>query len=86
MRSPIDVADEIEEVLSKYHPKTFEFVDSVFNDPLEHSTAILEEIVRRPWKAHFTAMGMLTCWEFPDIPDNPNVMVDIEDFIERRGI
>ncbi len=59
LRSPIDVADEIEEVLSKYHPKTFEFVDSVFNDPLEHSTAILEEIVRRPWKAHFTAMGML---------------------------
>ena len=59
LRSPIDVADEIEEVLAKYHPKTFEFVDSVFNDPLEHSTAILEEIVRRPWKAHFTAMGML---------------------------
>jgi len=58
LRSPIDVADEIEEALAKYHPKTFEFVDSVFNDPLEHSAAILEEIVRRPWKAHFTAMGM----------------------------
>ncbi len=59
LRSPTDVADEIEEALSKYNPKTFEFVDSVFNDPLEHSMAILEEIIRRPWKAHFTAMGML---------------------------
>ncbi len=29
---------------------------------------------------------LFTKWEMPDIPDNPNVMVDIEDFIERRGI
>ena len=58
LRSPVDVVDEIEEALFKYHPKTFEFVDSVFNDPREHSIAILEEILRRPWKASFTAMGM----------------------------
>ncbi len=25
-------------------------------------------------------------WEMPDIPDGANIMVDIEDFIERRGI
>ena len=30
--------------------------------------------------------AVFTCWEFPDIPDSPNRMVDIEDFIERRGI
>jgi radical SAM superfamily enzyme YgiQ (UPF0313 family) len=48
----------VEEALFKYKPHTFEFVDSVLNDPLDHSTAILEEIVRRPWKAHFTAMGV----------------------------
>ncbi len=30
--------------------------------------------------------GVFTGWEFPDIPDGPNVMVNIEDFIERRGL
>ncbi len=29
---------------------------------------------------------VFTKWEMPDIPDSPNIMVDIEDFIERRGI
>jgi len=58
LRSPVEVVDEVEEALFKYRPKSFEFVDSVFNDPLEHSVAILEEIVRRPWKADFTAMGV----------------------------
>ena len=58
LRSPVEVVDEIEEALTKYRPKIFEFVDSVFNDPLEHSLQILEEIVRRPWKAEFTSMGM----------------------------
>ncbi len=58
LRSPVDVVDEIEEALFKYGPKSFEFVDSVFNDPFEHSVAILEEIIRRPWNAEFTAMGL----------------------------
>ena len=58
LRSPLDVVDEIEDALSAYNPETFEFVDSVFNDPVEHCTEILEEIVRRPWKARFTAMGV----------------------------
>ncbi|MBI4962016.1 MAG: cobalamin B12-binding domain-containing protein [Desulfomonile tiedjei] len=58
LRSPDEVVDEIEEALFKYHPTTFEFVDAVFNDPMEHSAAIMEEIIRRPWKAEFTAMGV----------------------------
>lgn len=58
LRPPMEVVDEIEESLFKYRPETFEFVDSVFNDPRDHSVAILEEIVRRPWKANFTAMGV----------------------------
>ena len=58
LRTAVDVVDEIEEALHRYRPATFEFVDSVFNDPLPHSAAILEEIVRRPWKAEFTAMGV----------------------------
>jgi hypothetical protein len=30
--------------------------------------------------------AVFTCWEFPDVPDSPGRMVNIEDFIERRGI
>ena len=58
LRPPVDVVDEIEEALLKYRPESFEFVDSVFNEPTDHCTAILEEIVRRPWKTQFTAMGV----------------------------
>jgi radical SAM superfamily enzyme YgiQ (UPF0313 family) len=58
LRSPKEVVDEVEEALFKYRPQTFEFVDAVFNDPPEHAAAIMEEIVRRPWKAEFTAMGV----------------------------
>ncbi|MBI5569290.1 MAG: cobalamin B12-binding domain-containing protein [Desulfomonile tiedjei] len=58
IRPAVEVVDEVEEALHKYRPKTFEFVDSVFNDPLEHSVELMEEILRRPWKAEFTAMGV----------------------------
>ncbi len=58
LRNPTDVVDEIEEAIRKYNPVTFEFVDSVFNNPVDDSVAILEEIIRRPWKAEFTAMGV----------------------------
>jgi radical SAM superfamily enzyme YgiQ (UPF0313 family) len=58
LRPPVEVVDEVEEALFKYRPTSFEFVDSVFNDPVEHSMEIMEEIIRRPWKADFTTMGM----------------------------
>jgi anaerobic magnesium-protoporphyrin IX monomethyl ester cyclase len=58
LRRPVDVVDEIEEALARYHPPGFEFVDSVFNSPLDHSRAVLEEIARRPWKTELTAMGV----------------------------
>jgi radical SAM superfamily enzyme YgiQ (UPF0313 family) len=58
LRPASDVVDEIDEALHRYSQKSFEFVDAVFNDPLEHSVAILEEIIRKPWKAQFTAMGV----------------------------
>jgi radical SAM superfamily enzyme YgiQ (UPF0313 family) len=58
LRPPLDVVDEIEVALSKYSPPMFEFVDSVFNEPLDHSVKILEEILMRPWKANFTTMGI----------------------------
>jgi anaerobic magnesium-protoporphyrin IX monomethyl ester cyclase len=58
LRSPSEVVDEIEEALYQFKPEAFEFVDSVFNDPVGHCQAILEEIIRRPWKARFTTMGV----------------------------
>jgi len=58
LRDPRDVVDEIEEVITRYHPRSFEFVDSVFNDPLDHCAQVLEEIIRRSWRASFTAMGV----------------------------
>ena len=58
LRSPSEVVDEIEEAFYQFNPEAFEFVDSVFNDPLGHCQEILEEIIRRPWKARFTTMGV----------------------------
>ena len=58
LRSPSEVVDEIEEALYQFKPETFEIVDSVFNDPMGHCQEILEEIIRRPWKARFTTMGV----------------------------
>jgi radical SAM superfamily enzyme YgiQ (UPF0313 family) len=58
MRPPREVVDEIEEIRSRYRPKTIEFVDSLFNDPIEYCVEILEEIARRPWRSNFQAMGV----------------------------
>lgn len=58
LRSPVDVADEIEDAVLRHGVMSFEFVDSVFNDPIDHCSDILEEIARRPWKARFSAMGV----------------------------
>jgi len=58
LRPPVEVVDELEEVVRKYRPSSIEFVDSVFNDPSDHCAQILEELVRRPWKANFNAMGV----------------------------
>jgi radical SAM superfamily enzyme YgiQ (UPF0313 family) len=58
LREPREVVDELEEAYYRHRPDSFEFVDSTFNDPLDHCREILEEIVRRPWHANFSAMGM----------------------------
>ncbi len=58
LRSPSEVVDEIEEAFYQFNPEVFEFVDSVFNDPVGHCQEILEEIIRRPWKARFSTMGV----------------------------
>ncbi len=58
LRVPQEVVDELEEAYYRDGVDTFEFVDSTFNDPLDHCVEILEEIVRRPWQARFSTMGM----------------------------
>lgn len=58
LRSPLDVVDEIEEIYLRHRPGAFEFVDSLFNDPLDYCFEILEEIARRQWRAQFRAMGV----------------------------
>lgn len=40
----------------------------------------------RAAKAKAWSCEVFTKWEMPETPDGANVMVDIEDLIERRGI
>ncbi len=57
-RSAEDVVDEIEEVIARVGPQTFEIVDSTFNAPQSHAIRLCQEIIRRKIKANFTAMGV----------------------------
>jgi lipid biosynthesis B12-binding/radical SAM protein len=56
-RNPMDVADEIESLISDFHAPQFHFTDSVFNDDEGHYRAVVEELARRnlttPWTAFF---------------------------------
>jgi hypothetical protein len=58
LRPPQDVVAEIEEAVLRHGITDFDFVDSVFNEPVDHCREILERIRRCSWKARFTAMGM----------------------------
>jgi len=58
LRHPVDVVDEIEEAILRYRPRSFEFVDSLFNDPIDHCFRILEELERRPWRAVLSATSL----------------------------
>ena len=53
-----EIVDEIEEVIKKIKPRAFEFVDSIFNLPQNHTISLCEEIIRRRLKVKFTAMGV----------------------------
>jgi len=57
LRSPRKVVDEIEELVNKHGVKAFNFVDSVFNSPLNHARKICREIKNRKlnikWEACF---------------------------------
>ena len=53
-----EVVDEIERVMDRVGPRTFEFVDSTFNVPTEHAERICREILRRGLSVTLTAMGV----------------------------
>jgi len=57
LRDPQDVADEIEEWISAVGPGIFEFVDSVFNSPVDHAIDLCEAIIRRGINVQLTTMG-----------------------------
>ena len=57
-RSAGEVVDEIERVMARVGPRTFEIVDSTFNVPAEHAEGICREIIRRGLRINLTAMGV----------------------------
>lgn len=58
LRQPDDVADEVKTWMEHGYVRGFEFVDSVFNAPLQHAQALCEELIRRKVKTSFTTMGL----------------------------
>ncbi len=57
-RPAAEVVDEIERVLARVGPRTFEVVDSTFNVPGDHALELCREIVRRGLRVNLTAMGV----------------------------
>lgn len=55
MRDPVQVVDEIEELVEKYGIKEFMFADGIFSNPLWHVTKICEEIKRRKIQVQWDA-------------------------------
>jgi anaerobic magnesium-protoporphyrin IX monomethyl ester cyclase len=59
LRNPESIVDELEAVRDRLGAETtFEFVDSILNDPKGHAEAICEELIRRRSKVRLRAMGL----------------------------
>jgi radical SAM superfamily enzyme YgiQ (UPF0313 family) len=57
-RTAVDVVDEMERVLARVGPRTFEFTDSTFNVPESHAIGICEEIIRRKLRVSLSAVSV----------------------------
>jgi radical SAM superfamily enzyme YgiQ (UPF0313 family) len=57
LRRPADVVDEIEEAL-EHGIKSFDFVDSTFNLPVEHARAVCDELAVRDLPVMLSTMGL----------------------------
>lgn len=58
LREPEAVAEEISAMMMNTPARTFEFVDSIFNQPEGYMEALLEEIIRWRLKARFHVASM----------------------------
>ncbi len=58
LRDPSVVTEEISELIFRTGARTFEFVDSIFNQPEGYMEALLEEIIRWDLKAKFHVSSM----------------------------
>lgn len=59
LRTPEAIVDELESVRDRLGPETtFEFVDSILNDPRGHAEAICNELIRRKSHVRLRAMGL----------------------------
>ena len=58
LRDPEAVVEEISNVMMSTKARTFEFVDSIFNQPEGYMERLLEEIIRWRLKAHFHVASM----------------------------
>ncbi len=58
MRNPEDVAEEMAVLWREARPRSFEFVDSVFNAPESHAKEICEAILRRRLRVPLQTMGI----------------------------
>lgn len=58
LKDPKVIADEIEQAYHRLHYHRFEFIDSIFNDPLDFAKEVCREIIRRDIKVSLTCSGI----------------------------
>ncbi len=58
LRSPESVADELEKVVSETGVRHFFFVDSIFNHPPSHASAVCREIIKRKIGIRWSCYGI----------------------------
>lgn len=67
LRDPDSVADEIASLARERGVRRFEFVDSTFNSPPRHATAVCEAIVRRGLRVHLDTTNFTPASATPEL-------------------
>ncbi len=69
-RSPVNVVDEIEDLIKKYNFKTYDFVDSTFEDPgrigKQRIKEIAQEIIKRKLDIYYNCCCRAENWSIED--------------------
>jgi radical SAM superfamily enzyme YgiQ (UPF0313 family) len=77
LKDPQLIADEIQEIVKETGLTSIEFVDSVFNIPLEHSKAVLRAINAKNLNLKLNTIGINPCGideEFVDLLKESNLL------------